>query len=539
MNDETRDLMFPLVTEYCTKDEVDYEAFHRIMLKILPKKGDLSNPNKHRGIALQEVMSKIVSCMINHRLSRYLESFAREEQNGFRPGRGTADGNATLKMTLQTLREHGKDAYVLFLDLVKAFDTVNREMLIQILEKYGVPRTISKIIRKLYTDVFIEFNFEGIKKAFESKSGVKQGDVLAPTLFLYVMQAVFDSLDRIWSIKMPELRWRPPTSEGEPRGQLTSANWRNKGDTFSIRDILYADDAAGIFLTRSDLFDASELICGHFGKFGLTVHTGTTSKRPNSESKTVAMFFKGAGSNTAQDQATADLELSNDRFIPFVDEFCYLGCFITPDLTDDREIRHRLRLAKGAKARLDKPILRNQRLSMKTKMTAVRNLVLSLLLYDSENWAATRDHYKELEVFYNDCLRASLNTNRYMAHFIGHKTKEDLRTECEVHSLETSIHLRRARWLEKIARMPTDRPQRKLITAWINSPRPTGRPQTTTRATFAKTLGNLFDIELFNGDLATWVPTARQPAVWGKLVEQSLGLEENSYRRLRPLNESG
>jgi hypothetical protein len=42
-------------------------------------------------------------------------------------------------MALQTLREHNQDAHVLFIDLVKAYGTVNRELLWQILARLGIP----------------------------------------------------------------------------------------------------------------------------------------------------------------------------------------------------------------------------------------------------------------------------------------------------------------------------------------------------------------------------------------------------------------
>jgi hypothetical protein len=55
-------------------------------------------------------------------------------------GRGTTDANATLKIALQELKNANYDAYVLFVDLVKAFDTVNRELIFELLPLYTVRR---------------------------------------------------------------------------------------------------------------------------------------------------------------------------------------------------------------------------------------------------------------------------------------------------------------------------------------------------------------------------------------------------------------
>jgi len=67
-------------------------------------------------------------------------------------------------LAIQMLKEHDKDVYILFLDLVKAFNMVNRDMLLQILHKYVVPEDMmSNVIKKLYTIIFIEFKLDSEK----------------------------------------------------------------------------------------------------------------------------------------------------------------------------------------------------------------------------------------------------------------------------------------------------------------------------------------------------------------------------------------
>ena len=53
--------------------------------------------------------------------------------------RSQQDLNLKLKTVLQFYREHGQATHVLFVDLVKAFDTVNHEFLWLVLKKYGLP----------------------------------------------------------------------------------------------------------------------------------------------------------------------------------------------------------------------------------------------------------------------------------------------------------------------------------------------------------------------------------------------------------------
>jgi hypothetical protein len=86
-------------------------------------------------------------------------------------------------MALQTLREHNHKAHVLFINLVNAYDTVNHELLWKILEKFGIPPQMIKVLQKLYTNVSYHMSVAGKKRAFESTCGVKQGGNLGPILF--------------------------------------------------------------------------------------------------------------------------------------------------------------------------------------------------------------------------------------------------------------------------------------------------------------------------------------------------------------------
>jgi hypothetical protein len=72
-----------------------------------------------------------VSLIAPTRLANRIRGLGVEEQGGSTPGKGCADATFTLKTALQTLREHGQESWVLFIDLVKAYGAVNREMLFE------------------------------------------------------------------------------------------------------------------------------------------------------------------------------------------------------------------------------------------------------------------------------------------------------------------------------------------------------------------------------------------------------------------------
>ena len=120
--------------------ELPPEKWLKGLLKIIPKKGDLSRAGNYRGIMLLEAAYKIVAILLHERLQPIAEGLDHEAQCGFRPGRGYADAVFTIKLAMKKRREHSQETWILFLDLVKAFDRVPRELLWDILSKFGVPR---------------------------------------------------------------------------------------------------------------------------------------------------------------------------------------------------------------------------------------------------------------------------------------------------------------------------------------------------------------------------------------------------------------
>ena len=95
--------------------------------------------------------------VINSRLQQLLKEKGMEEQNGFSGGRGFADGSFCIRQALKKRREHGQESWVLFVDLVKAFDSVPRDVLFTVLEKFGVPPHLLQVIKRMNADLQVTF----------------------------------------------------------------------------------------------------------------------------------------------------------------------------------------------------------------------------------------------------------------------------------------------------------------------------------------------------------------------------------------------
>ncbi len=214
------DVLEDIITDFWTNPELNPEIWKHVVLTILPKSGDLSNPNKWRGIALLDICSKAVSPIAVTRLANHLRDFGVEEQAGSTPGKGCADATFTLKTALQSLREHGQESWVFFVDLVKAYCTI----WIQSTEKcYGrcsrlleyQKNSLIEVLKKVHKDVTIKLRvgekLEQFRSSRKQAESVEQGDNLAPILFLSssFTQYVSNSFDKKWDTILQLL-----TSEG-------------------------------------------------------------------------------------------------------------------------------------------------------------------------------------------------------------------------------------------------------------------------------------------------------------------------------------
>ena len=96
-----------------------------------------------------------------------------------KPQRGTSDGIFVLKQALARRKEFGQETWALLLDLVKAFDRANREMLWILCSIFGAPDLIVRHIRALYEGSVLKCAIDGVKATIPSTTGVKQGDNLS------------------------------------------------------------------------------------------------------------------------------------------------------------------------------------------------------------------------------------------------------------------------------------------------------------------------------------------------------------------------
>jgi len=144
------------------------------------------------GISLLSVGGKILArVMLNRLLTHVAEVILPETQCGFRRGLSTIEMVFVARLLQEKCREQHRPLYVAFIDLSKAFDTIDRAILWKTLSIFGCPSIFLAILRDFHDDMSAQVIYGcSSSEFFPVQVGVRPGCVLAPVIFNIFMTAV-------------------------------------------------------------------------------------------------------------------------------------------------------------------------------------------------------------------------------------------------------------------------------------------------------------------------------------------------------------
>ncbi|KAL0279224.1 UNVERIFIED_CONTAM: hypothetical protein PYX00_000829 [Menopon gallinae] len=150
----------------------------------IPKKSSAKRCEEFRTISLMSHVLKLFLKIIHGRIYRKCEEQISDTQLGFRGGLGTRDALFAIQVLVQRCLDMNKDVFLCFIDYEKAFDRVQHEKMIQILQQVGLDSRDVRIIANLYWNQKAHVRFsDNTSEDVEIRRGVRQGCVLSPLLF--------------------------------------------------------------------------------------------------------------------------------------------------------------------------------------------------------------------------------------------------------------------------------------------------------------------------------------------------------------------
>ena len=414
-----------------------------IVVPIYKGKGAKDECKNYRGISLLSVPGKVYGRLVIERVRKLTERSVRDEQGGFRKGRGCVDQVFMLKNICEKYLEKCKDVFVAFMDLEKAYDRVDRKAMWQVLRVCGIGGKLLEAVKSFYEGSTGSVRV-GRKcgRTFTVEVGLRQGCVMSPWLFNLFMDGVVREVDARMLGRGVRLR------NGMERDM--------KGCEWQLNQILYADDTALVadderklqmLVTEFERVCKARKLCVNVGKS--KVMRLTRSEAPNQ----------------------LEVWLSSGK-LEEVRCFRYLGVDIANDGTMREEVKHRVTEGERVLGAL-RGMWTNEGMTMDAKKGLYEGVVVPTLLYGSETWSLNASERKRFEVTEMKCLRSMCGVS-----IRDRVRNEEIRRRCGGGvRIEERVDRSVLRWYGHVERMGTERVVKRVYESSVDGKRARGRPR--------------------------------------------------------------
>ena len=418
------------------QDFKDASAVH-----LYKRKGNRQACDNHRGISLLCIAGKVLARILLNRLIKHLENgLLPESQCGFRKERETIDIVFAARQLQEKCQEQNVDLYTTFVYLTKAFDTVSRNVLWSIMSKFGCPDKFITLVRQFHDGMQAQVLDQGESSTpFPVTNGVKQGCVLAPTLFSMMFTAM---LSDAFQDSDPGINIRCRT-DGR-LFNLRRLQTKTKVLFDKVRDFLFADDCALNAGSPEDMQHSMDLFSIACTNFGFTIST----------KKTVVTYQPAPRKQYQEPTVT----VNGQKLQTDVDKFTYLGSTLSRSVHIDDEIDARIAKASVAFGRLRSSVWERKGVSLATKPSVFRAIVLTTLLYTSETWTVYQRHAKKLNRFHLNCLRKLLKVK-----WQDKVPDTEILEQTGMPSVFTMLRKSQLRWAGHVTRMSDERLPKRLV----------------------------------------------------------------------------
>lgn len=171
------------------------KAVNSTFIALIPKMAGANSFHKFQPISLCNFIYKIVSKVLANKLKKSLSSIINLNQGGFVEGRQILDGIVTTHEVAHSMSKSGRSGILLKLDISKAYNRVSWAFLVEVLRKFGFQEEWITLVDRCISSATFSVLINGASTGyFESKRGLRQGDLLSAYLFLILVEALGRSL---------------------------------------------------------------------------------------------------------------------------------------------------------------------------------------------------------------------------------------------------------------------------------------------------------------------------------------------------------
>ncbi|BHF70339.1 hypothetical protein SprV_0301338900 [Sparganum proliferum] len=406
------------------------------------RQGNRQVCDNHRGISLLNIAGKIFARILLNRLNNHLEQgLLPESQCGFRRHRGTTDMIFAVRQLQEKCQEMWTHLYSTFVDLTKAFDTVNRERLWKIMQKFGCPERFIQMVRQLYDGMMARVTDNGsVSEAFAVINGMKQGCVLAPTLFSLMFSAM---LTDAYLDERPGIRIAYRTD-----GQLLNQrrmHFQSRVSATTVHELLFVGDCALNTTSKKEMQRDMDLFSAACENFGLVINT----------QKTVVMHQPPPEPASPPNAPQISV---NGTQLQVLENFPYLGSTLSHNTKIDEEVASRISKASQAFGRLQSTVWNRHGLQLSTKLKMYKAVILPTLLYGAKTWTVYTMQARRLNHFHLICLRRILRLN-----WQDRIPDTDVLERTGILGIYTMLRQTQLRWSGDLVRMDDERLPKRLF----------------------------------------------------------------------------